>query len=391
MRIATISSGYEKANFFVREDLDTRIYFHHLEDAVGYMAKRGYVKMRGEEERDWRNLLRKAHGVVKLGPKKEKQRYTKGKLVLVLKKTISDHDDESSLRNKRTSSRPLLLENGPGPSSSSTANFSQSTYHTNHTDRTSLGKHIRGKYKSYSEKFLAEQEEDKRQYMLAIVEGRPLPDAYPSSDATIGGRLLLTDGSNTSYTGNTTTNYSSTDGGTTTTTTKYSTTDHSSDSRREDFKKSTRTMGSNRQGVYGGGVRYFTPDNDAPSELSEEEEEDSTTEEEDIEEETYDEENTHSERSDKEKEVIHCDGSYMDSMFSEEEEAYNYKDNAGVESVASETPSERSSGRRGGGDRGRGNSPKQGRKSTKNRSGTAERVDAPEMVEVSDDSASTNS
>ncbi|KAL7539486.1 hypothetical protein ACHAXR_009338 [Thalassiosira sp. AJA248-18] len=66
MRIATISSGYKKANFFVREDLDTRIYFHDLEDAIGYMARRGYTKMQGEEAREWKMLLGKAHGVVKV-------------------------------------------------------------------------------------------------------------------------------------------------------------------------------------------------------------------------------------------------------------------------------------------------------------------------------------
>jgi hypothetical protein len=66
IRIATISSGYKKANYFVREDLDTRIYFHHLEDAVGYMSKRGYTKMNKEDERDWMKLLGKAHGVVKV-------------------------------------------------------------------------------------------------------------------------------------------------------------------------------------------------------------------------------------------------------------------------------------------------------------------------------------
>jgi hypothetical protein len=66
IRIATISSGYKKANYFVREDLDTRIYFHHLEDAVGYMSKRGYAKMNKEDERDWMKLLGKAHGVVKV-------------------------------------------------------------------------------------------------------------------------------------------------------------------------------------------------------------------------------------------------------------------------------------------------------------------------------------
>ncbi|KAL7524327.1 hypothetical protein ACHAWF_000901, partial [Thalassiosira exigua] len=35
MRIATVSSGYRKANYFVREDLDTRIYFHQLVSSIG--------------------------------------------------------------------------------------------------------------------------------------------------------------------------------------------------------------------------------------------------------------------------------------------------------------------------------------------------------------------
>ena len=67
MRVATVSSGYRRANFFVREDLDTRIYFHCIEDAVGYMARRGYSKMAREEEREWRHLLERAHKVVKAG------------------------------------------------------------------------------------------------------------------------------------------------------------------------------------------------------------------------------------------------------------------------------------------------------------------------------------
>ena len=133
---------------------------------------------------------------------------------------------------------------------------------------------------------------------------------------------------------------------------------------------------------------------DAPSEVSEEEEENYTEEEYFEEEETYNEDNTYSLRSDNE-EGIDCDGSDMDSMFPEEEEAYDYKGNAGVESVTSETPSERrSSGRGGSGGRGssrRDSSPKQGYKSTKNRRGTKERFDAPEMLAISDDSASTNS
>jgi len=389
-------------------------------------------------------LLGRAHGVVKVGPKKEKQRYRKGKLVLVLKKTIFDHKDETtSLRKKRKSSRrssrkksssssPLLLENGPSSSSSSSrtsrsdsshttavtssssshSTYSHSTANTKYTDRTSLGKSVRGEYESYSEKFLAEREEDKRRYMLAIVEGRPLPDddCYRPSD-TIGGRLLLTDGSpSPSPHGNnrnrgrrpvdpdedrcpsSSRSRASASGGILTV---YGSTTDDCSSGNDELKKSAHTIGSNRQGVYGGGVRYFTPDDndDAPSEVSEEDdEEEDSTEDEDFEEEeeTYDEENAYGERSE-EEEGIDCDGSDLDSMFPEEEEGIDYKGNAGVESVTSETPSERrSSGRRGRGG-GRGSSPKQVYKSSKSRRGAAERFDAPEMVGISDDSASTNS
>lgn len=55
--------------FFVREDLDTRIYFNQLEDAIGYMGRRGYAKMRPEEEEEWRGTLEKAHKVVKVNVK----------------------------------------------------------------------------------------------------------------------------------------------------------------------------------------------------------------------------------------------------------------------------------------------------------------------------------
>lgn len=66
IRIATISSGYKTANFFVREDLDQRIYFHELEDAVSYMARRGYARMEKGMEKEWMKLLKRAHEVVKV-------------------------------------------------------------------------------------------------------------------------------------------------------------------------------------------------------------------------------------------------------------------------------------------------------------------------------------
>ena len=166
-RIATISSGYKKANYFVREDLDTRIYFRQLEDAMGYMARRGYKRMVGDEEKEWRAILERAHGVVKVGKDKEKQRYRKGKLVVILKKTIRDNDHLFGHDNGR---QMKLLTDGDEDSSypaspTSTTAFSNAS----ETSRTSLGKSIRGQYKSYSEKFLAEvDEEKKRQCLLAI-------------------------------------------------------------------------------------------------------------------------------------------------------------------------------------------------------------------------------
>ena len=66
IRIATISSGYKTANYFVREDLDTRIYFHELEDAINYMTRRGYARMKKEDEEEWIKLIGRAHGVVKV-------------------------------------------------------------------------------------------------------------------------------------------------------------------------------------------------------------------------------------------------------------------------------------------------------------------------------------
>ena len=80
LRIATISCGFKRSNYFVREDLDTRIYFSSIEDALGYMSVRGYSKMFGEEELEWRELFRRAHGVVKVSTQlcRERERERRG-------------------------------------------------------------------------------------------------------------------------------------------------------------------------------------------------------------------------------------------------------------------------------------------------------------------------
>jgi hypothetical protein len=78
LRIATISCGFKRSNYFVREDLDTRIYFSSIEDALGYMSVRGYSKMFGEEELEWRELFRRAHGVVKVSTQLCRERERRG-------------------------------------------------------------------------------------------------------------------------------------------------------------------------------------------------------------------------------------------------------------------------------------------------------------------------
>ena len=235
--------------------------------------------------------------------------------------------------------------------------------------------------------------------MLAIVEGRPLPDdviGYSNNNNNgngAGRQLLLTDGNtggsmassgptdpeaditsqhlsssschsndnedhedggtrsgtSTMYTyGDTTTRASSTYGETATSTTVNS----------EDFKKSQPTMVSNgRRGVYGGGVRYFTPDNGQDDDDDEEgddgssgsdeeesgEEETMMSDDEDFEEEdTYDAyedhievDNDDDEDDEERSDVIEHDEDEVNSMFSEESSSYDYNRTAGVDSVTS--------------------------------------------------------
>eukprot|EP00578_Thalassiosira_sp_NH16_P012325 CAMPEP_0181120052 /NCGR_PEP_ID=MMETSP1071-20121207/23936_1 /TAXON_ID=35127 /ORGANISM="Thalassiosira sp., Strain NH16" /LENGTH=882 /DNA_ID=CAMNT_0023204653 /DNA_START=215 /DNA_END=2863 /DNA_ORIENTATION=+ len=447
MRIATVSSGYKKANYFVREDLDTRIYFHQLEDAVGYMAKRGYMRMRREEEGEWRELLQKAHGVVKVGPKKEKQRYRKGKLVLILKKIVTDDDvrkekgannNNKKKRSKPKNKRSSSSSRSDDASSLSGSHATQSTYNsdsvetqgTAHTDRTSLGKTVRGSFKSYSEKFLAQQEDEKRRYLLAIVEGRPLDNfGYnaPAIPGGTGGQLLLTDGSTmgaaappppsssglpadpdadatacSEYGESRLTSFNKSDAsGWITTTTEYTgaTTAHetdgtTTDDKQEEFNKSRKSISSGRRGVYGGGVRYFTPEKSYEEDDEESEDESegrSTDDDEDFEEEEED----YAEEDDTEDytaTTLEEDGSSaieidnpsdMGSMFSDAESsaaAYDHHRNAGVESVTSEsteTEVEKTAARMRGG--------------MKNSRRRSQRRDVPRMTPVSDDSASSSS
>jgi hypothetical protein len=103
IRIATISAGYKTANFFVREDLDTRIYFHELEDAINYMSRRGYARMKKDDEREWFKLLARAHGVVKVNKEKSSLLYPFIAIVVSLTLILSfantdwTHEKEAAL------------------------------------------------------------------------------------------------------------------------------------------------------------------------------------------------------------------------------------------------------------------------------------------------------
>jgi len=98
------------------------------------------------------------------------------------------------------------------------------------TERTSLGRSVRCGFKSYSEKFLAEQEAAKRNSLLLLCNGADVDGA--------GHLLQLTNGEVMSAVDEAT------------------------------LESSKDSMGSDRKGVYCGGVRYFTSDdnNDDDSE-----------------------------------------------------------------------------------------------------------------------------
>ncbi|KAL7472412.1 hypothetical protein ACHAXS_012765 [Conticribra weissflogii] len=83
MSIATISSGFEKGDFLVREEKGQRVYFDFFEEAFNYIAYKGYIRMPKEEEREWMDTMNAVHASVKGGMK-----YNTGKLLMVLFRPI---------------------------------------------------------------------------------------------------------------------------------------------------------------------------------------------------------------------------------------------------------------------------------------------------------------
>jgi len=79
MNIATISAGFEKGDFLVREEQGNRVYFDFFEEAFNYIANKGYSRMSREDEKHWVDLMNVIHDSVKGGMK-----YNTGTLLMVL-------------------------------------------------------------------------------------------------------------------------------------------------------------------------------------------------------------------------------------------------------------------------------------------------------------------
>mmetsp|Transcript_10241 Transcript_10241/g.22775 ORF Transcript_10241/g.22775 Transcript_10241/m.22775 type:complete len:131 (-) Transcript_10241:274-666(-) len=91
MNIATISSGFEKGDFLVREEKGQRVYFDFFEEAFNYIAYKGYIRMMGDEEKEWMDTMNNVHASVKGGMK-----YNTGKLLMVLCKPLAIEEGEYS-------------------------------------------------------------------------------------------------------------------------------------------------------------------------------------------------------------------------------------------------------------------------------------------------------
>lgn len=67
--IATISAGFEKGDFLVREEQGNRVYFDFFEEAFNYISNKGYSRMSKEDEKHWMELMNIIHDSVKGGMK----------------------------------------------------------------------------------------------------------------------------------------------------------------------------------------------------------------------------------------------------------------------------------------------------------------------------------
>eukprot|EP00537_Pseudo-nitzschia_pungens_P001224 CAMPEP_0172370910 /NCGR_PEP_ID=MMETSP1060-20121228/40356_1 /TAXON_ID=37318 /ORGANISM="Pseudo-nitzschia pungens, Strain cf. cingulata" /LENGTH=123 /DNA_ID=CAMNT_0013096371 /DNA_START=9 /DNA_END=380 /DNA_ORIENTATION=+ len=109
MNIATISAGFEKGDFLVREEQGNRVYFDFFEEAFNYISNKGYARMSREDEKHWVDLMNVIHDSVKGGMK-----YNTGTLLMVLSRPVSSDgspSDKKDLKSKNTALKDLKSMN----------------------------------------------------------------------------------------------------------------------------------------------------------------------------------------------------------------------------------------------------------------------------------------
>mmetsp|Transcript_4299 Transcript_4299/g.10379 ORF Transcript_4299/g.10379 Transcript_4299/m.10379 type:complete len:124 (+) Transcript_4299:33-404(+) len=109
MNIATISAGFEKGDFLVREEQGNRVYFDFFEEAFNYISNKGYARMSREDEKHWVDLMNVIHDSVKGGMK-----YNTGTLLMVLSRPVSSDGsplDKKDLKSKNTALKDLKSMN----------------------------------------------------------------------------------------------------------------------------------------------------------------------------------------------------------------------------------------------------------------------------------------
>eukprot|EP00558_Chaetoceros_sp_UNC1202_P014483 CAMPEP_0197233778 /NCGR_PEP_ID=MMETSP1429-20130617/1758_1 /TAXON_ID=49237 /ORGANISM="Chaetoceros sp., Strain UNC1202" /LENGTH=147 /DNA_ID=CAMNT_0042692089 /DNA_START=98 /DNA_END=541 /DNA_ORIENTATION=- len=106
INVASISSGFEKGDFLVREAKGQRVYFDFFEEAFNYLANKGFARMKGEESEDWIDAISTSHNSIPNGT-----RYNTGQLLMVLSKPVdvntiyqnnSEHPSSASLNNSKS-------------------------------------------------------------------------------------------------------------------------------------------------------------------------------------------------------------------------------------------------------------------------------------------------
>ncbi|KAL3775546.1 hypothetical protein ACHAW5_001565 [Stephanodiscus triporus] len=81
--IATISAGFAKGDYLIREESGFNVYFDFLEEAYNFACEKGFARMPKQEEMDYMTIINRAHKSVPGGC-----RYNTGRLIMVLRKKL---------------------------------------------------------------------------------------------------------------------------------------------------------------------------------------------------------------------------------------------------------------------------------------------------------------